>query len=552
MKVFTKQDIENMLEEEFVREIILPVLEGQGWQEVQNWHGRQELGKDVVGWRANPEVGYLETVAVVAKAVPPAGAKGVAVISIQVTQALKRPFRTRTNQRELHVDQVWVVVNKPLAKETRDSIDAGVVLPRGKLVILDLDDCWRLAQPFILTSKRDVLQLSQDTLSAFKSPYDLRLITTDQGQRLEVRERYPGQSEELPLQGRVMFTFEDPTKPQELTEYLKRIAETGEGEQLPEGINARIAADGIDDVAMQLFGGLPDQMSLFISSAETNEKIRLSFRFEPLDRAAVDLPFLEMDVLARGTKQMRMANEHQHLPIRVELIVVYEGEMTINLNVKVGEASAHWLDKGVKLLDAISRRGTVTVTNVDTGIAMHIWCIAIPQAKSSLPPSFADLARVLAAVEERTGRVLLFPIRAIFQEEAQIMEELKLIVDQGYTEGTTEKIQMEVLVNSRDLDERLEEIKGLASKGKFRKAGEETIEIFGTTLHLGRSVTTIPPATLINEAEIRTRMQQSSSDEDEIIVFHFETTGSGKLRKDFIDWQDGRVLYQELAPIGSE
>lgn len=544
MRVFTKQDVENMLEEEFVREIVLPILEGQGWQEVQNWHGRQELGKDVVGWRANPEVGYLETVAVVAKAAPPSGAQGAAVISTQITQALKRPFRTRTTLRELEVDRVWVAVNKPLAKETRDSIEAGITLPHGKLVILDIDDCWRLAQPFILTSKRDVLQLSQDTLKAFESPYDLRLITTDRGQTLEVHERYPGQSEELPLKGRVVFSLENETKPQELTEYLRRIEETGEEEELPEGITARIETEGIDEVALQLFGGLPDQMSLLMGSSETSEKIRLSFRVEPLDGPAVELPFLEMDILARGTKQMRMANEHQKLPIRVEMLVVYEGEMRLNFNVKVGEASAHWVDKGMKLLDAITRRGTISVTNVDTGIPMHVMCVAIPQGKIGWPPAFADLARVLSAVEERTGKVVIIPDRAFVHEEVRILEELRLIVDQGYTESTAKEFQLEFLVNSRVVDDLLVEVKAAVSEGTFRVGGVETIEIFGTALSLGRSMTTLPAATLTNEADIRTKVQRASSDEDKGIVFAFEITDGGRVRKEFIEWQDGKVLDQ--------
>jgi hypothetical protein len=544
MKVFSKQDIEKMLEEEFVREIIVPILEGHGWKEVQNWHGRQELGKDIVGWRANPEVGYLETLAVVAKAAAPSGAHGAAVISTQITQALKRPFRTPTTQRELDVDQVWVAVNKPLAKETKDSIEAGITLPRGKLVILDIDYWWRLAQPFILTSKRDILQLSQDTLKDFESPYDLRLITTDHGQSLEVHERYPGQSEELPLQGRVVFTFEDETKHQELTEYLRRIEETGEGEALPDGIRARIETEGIDEVALQLFGGIPDDMSFFMSSAEHREKIRLSFRVEPLDGPAVELPFIEMDVLARGTKQMRMANEHQDLPIRVELIVVFEGEMTFNLAVKVGQASAQWIDKGMKLLDAITRRGTVTVTNVDTGITMHQMCIVSPQAKSRLSPAFAELARVLAAVEARTRKVVIIPDTPVVQADAQILDELRLIVDQGYIDFTAETFQMEFLVNSNVLDDLLVETKGHASEGHFRARKDEIVEIFGTQLSLGRSDTKLPASTLTNETEIRSRAEEADSDEDQAIIFEFETNGGGKVRREYIDWQDGRVFDQ--------
>lgn len=545
MRVFTKQEVKSMQEEEFVKEIVLPILEGQGWQEVQNWHGGQELGKDVVGWRVNPEVGYLETVAVVAKASPPSGVQGTAVISTQITQALRRPFRTRTTQRELTVDQVWVAVNKPLAKETRDGIEAGIVLPRGKLVILDLNDCWKLAQPFVLTSKRDVLQLNQDTLKTFESPYDLRLITTDRGQTLEVHERYPGQSGELPLKGRVVFSFEAPENVQELTEYLRRVEETGEEEELPQGITARIETEGIDEVALQLFGELPDQMSLFImGSAKTNEKIRLSLRIAPLDRPVVELPFLEMDVLARGTKQMRMANEDQDLPVRLEMIVVYAGEMTLNVTVKVDQSSAHWVDKGMKLLDAITRQGTVTVTNVDTGIAMHQICIAIPQAKSGVSPAFAELARVLAAVEERTGKVLIIPNRSFNQEEVRTLEELRLVVDQGYFEGDVESFELEFLMNRSAIDELLAEVKGHASEGRFRERGEEKVEIFGTSFDLGQSITIFPAASLINETETRSRMQHIAPDEDEVVVLQFKPISSGKMRKDFVDWQDGRVLDQ--------
>ncbi|MGI8767223.1 MAG: hypothetical protein ACR2KM_12055, partial [Gemmatimonadaceae bacterium] len=469
-----------------------------------------------------------------------------------VTQALSRPFRTRTTQRELVVDQVWVAVNKPLAKETRDSIAAGVVLPRIKLVILDLDDCWRLAQPFVLTSKRDILQLSQDILRAFESPYELRLVTTEHSQSLEVRERFPGQSEQLPLRGRIVFPFETPEKSQELTEYLKRIEETGEEEQLPEGITAKIETDGLDDVALQLFGDFPAQMSLFMGSAETSEKVRLSIRVEPLDGAAVELPFLEMNILTRGTKQVRMANEHQNLPIRVELLVTSNREMTFNFTVKVGETSAHWVDKGMKFLDAIKRRGTVTFTNVDTGITMRQLCIALPQARKGWSPTFADLARVLAALEERTGKVVIIPDRPIVQEEAQIMEELKLVVDQGYTEDPIKEFQLDFLVNSMILNDVLAEVKQHASEGHLRESREELFEIFGTTLNLGRSIASIPPATLMNEAEIHNQMQQSGSDEDQIIGFQFETTGTGKLRRDFVDWQDGRVLIQEFEPTGNE
>lgn len=544
MRVFTKQEVETMLEDEFVKEIILPILEGLGWQEVQNWHGRQELGKDVVGWRSNPDVGYLESLAVVAKASAPSGAHGTAVISTQITQALNRPFRTRTTQRELEVDEVWVVVNKVLAKETRDSIKAGITLPRGRLVILDLDDCWKLVQRFVLTSKREALQLSQDVLASMESPYDLRLVTTERGQVLEVRERYPGQSEEMPLKGRVVFTFDKPERAQELTKYLKRVEETGEEEELPEGITARVETEGIDEVALQLFGGLPDQMSFTMGSSKTNEKVRLSFHVGPLEDTAVELPFVEMDILARGTKQMRLANDLQELPIRVEMLIVYAGEITVNFSIKVGEASAHWVHLGMQLLDAITQRGTITITNADTGIVMHQICVAFPQSSGDWPPGFAEVARVLKKVEERTKKVVVIPAKPFTQEEVDRLEELRLIVDHGYTEGTVSEFQVEFLVNKKILDGLLAEVNQLARAGDLCVGGDETVELFGATINLGRSTTRLPESVVVNEEEIRSILSSYESEEEVAITFKFQATDPGIARKDFVDWRDGRMIAQ--------
>ena len=112
-----------MDEASFRTGVLVPLLRAMGYRDVEHYHGRDELGKDIVAWRQDAD-GSRENVAVVAKVGPiNASASGDAgTVATQVRQALGSTYTDPTTGEERHAHRVIVATTGAIRDASRKAV----------------------------------------------------------------------------------------------------------------------------------------------------------------------------------------------------------------------------------------------------------------------------------------------------------------------------------------------------------------------------------------------------------------------------------------------
>ena len=90
--MFTKKQVQEMVERDLRKQVIDPLLRAMKLQGVHEYHGTTEFGKDFICWKVD-ELGNRQNLAVVVKAVPISGQSNASAdIENQVRQCFSKPY----------------------------------------------------------------------------------------------------------------------------------------------------------------------------------------------------------------------------------------------------------------------------------------------------------------------------------------------------------------------------------------------------------------------------------------------------------------------------
>jgi hypothetical protein len=112
--MFTKQQVQDMIESDLRKQVLVPLLRAMNFQSVHEYHGNTEFGKDIVCWKFD-ELHNRKNLALVVKATHVSGqSKAAADIENQVRQCFSKPYIDLITGSNEEVDRCWIVSNKAI------------------------------------------------------------------------------------------------------------------------------------------------------------------------------------------------------------------------------------------------------------------------------------------------------------------------------------------------------------------------------------------------------------------------------------------------------
>jgi hypothetical protein len=139
-----RKRIDGLSEDQFIEHVLLPLLDRMGFERIRRvrFHGRNEVGADILPFRYRTPLGTLEYYAVQAKAVvihgTSATSSNAGELISQATQALSVSFVDDLDNERKTLDKFIIATSKGITADARRIIEDAVEGKR-RLVFLDVD-----------------------------------------------------------------------------------------------------------------------------------------------------------------------------------------------------------------------------------------------------------------------------------------------------------------------------------------------------------------------------------------------------------------------------
>ena len=541
--LLTRHAFDNMDEATLRAQVLIPLLQEMGYQDVKEYHGTGELGKDIVCWKADA-FGGRQNLVVVAKATRMTGKakvdKGTAgEVSTQIRQCFGSNYADPITAKSQSANEVWVVTNKGISQQAIDAISAGVGASDMRSVrITDADNLWKLVVKHLPVSVLDHVGRLQRAVQDIDSPYQPRITLTGDQTSIAFEEKTPGSAKEQPLTFKARFVTKEASD--EFEEKLQHYRETGEGTEIPANL---IDNFEFPDILQKFFGSSPAGVKMTLIPAPVPKAIPVCVTFRCDDGDQYVCPYLVLQGVQVGTKRVRIVSEEGIIPFRLTLdMQTLEGEAffsKVDFTVDAREApyNAVQYSEWLHLNNCMSKALNIQIESVETGISLL-------ETKSSLgimtAPELDYVAFYdrLAAVQRRTKVPIIVPDRDLTEDEVRLIEELYEIVTTGRWEVEWSDAQITVEPDATFLSSLLEGFS--EDKPGFMIRNQEIIHmLFGIEIPIGPMRETVSGAKLANLEETREKLINLNSSSEPIEIILEPVTGGktpAKCIVEYVNW----------------
>jgi hypothetical protein len=544
-----RNELQQMDEASLRQVVIIPLMEKMGYGAVFEWHGGPgELGKDVVGWKAN-QLGNRRNTAVVAKVSRMSANNQLMDVATQVSQAFNTSFKDPSTGEDQRVHEVWIVTNKKLGKEARERLRAAVPSAFGPYIdVLDGNDLWRLMKKYFPIELHQLLDEAQHLLQRMRSPYSVtvHLSTESRGRTFTLEERQPWQPSGAAVSIQSVFKFPNTPEGRAKFEEFRSAMETGTEVELPgQYVNLQLPHD-LDSVLTELLGAPPSQLqNLSISSAVSSHRSPVRIDIVCDDGDAASLDYVELAVVRAGTKQITLSNASQPIPIGVNMVVDFGKDdermiSTITVTKKQVDAiAAPVLHDLLRMLRCMGKPCEVRITSLEERLV-----IALARSAGSggrgIPDQFVAMVGDLAAIQARVKTPIHIPNRELTRDELETIATLRTILHEGEINGGHDA-SLRMSVSVPHLQKVLDAIViGPRTSLRLEPREVQAVELFGTEITLGKVAYILEGITLANEQEVRSRLASNTATDEEVEL-RLVATESGRLVCHYLDWETGRI-----------
>lgn len=317
--MLSRARLSDMQEDEFRREVLLPLFQAMGFLDVVLQHGGiLEQGKDFVMWKRD-DLRERVNYAVVAKSGvisgQAIGRSSAAEVFFQVKQCFGRPFQDATTLEDQVVNRCIVVCSREVKKEAQHSIRS--VLGPELAPHVDFifgDKLWDLIERFMgpqtaIAKLKDAGQM-MDT----GSPHH-RVVANVRGADvvLTLEEKYPGAALAQPVEMNATFTFPNDTAGLAAREAFERHIKTGEPVEIGPEFIQRF------DLPEFLRPFLGDTIqTLKLGPAASQKSLTLDLTFESSESESRTIRALDFKMVQGGTEEITLTGKRQ--PYSVTLV----------------------------------------------------------------------------------------------------------------------------------------------------------------------------------------------------------------------------------------
>src|SRR5713101_7978286 len=368
--MFRKKQVQDMLEKDLRKQILVPLLQAMKFQGVHEYHGATEFGKDIVCWKFD-ELNNRKNLALVVKAVPVSGqSKDAADIENQVRQCFSKPYVDHITGSSEEVDRCWVVSNKPISHDAIELIKAGIghAVHRKNVEFIDIDVLWGLIEKHMpIQATLQKLEDVRHDFETWDTHYRLEARVDGTGIHHTLAEKFPGAAQEKPLEIRSVFEFPDTEDGREHRKALERFFETGTPTKIPA---AYIKSLEYSDFLQHVYPAMTKDGFLQFGTLPHPKPLLLEFEIVCDDGDRLVLNDIYLIRTKIGQKEATLTNDGQPIPIRMQVVLHFDGkvssfQMSLDQDISL---NVHLTLMQMRLLRCLSKPHTVHFTNLETGM----------------------------------------------------------------------------------------------------------------------------------------------------------------------------------------
>ncbi len=538
--MLTKIQLAQMNENDLRVKVIIPLLKAMKFLDVFEYHGGSlEQGKDVVFWKPD-ELKSRVNYAIVAKATDITGKAEVrpgtaGEVYMQIQQCFGQSFRDSVSGATENVHHCWIITNKRILKEAEQSICASLAINhlKNNVRFIDGNLLWELIEEHLpVRSAFQKIEEVQKVFASLDSHYRLALSEIDGPEvQFKLVEQFTGASKEKPLHFKPTFKFPHTTEGIAAKEALIRSISTG----VPIDIPGEFVANFEQPEFLELlFGDLKIQSMSMQGFPIAEHALLVHLEFENIYHNNCLVEYVELKLIHSSRDELIYTNDDQKIPLKVRLkLSPTTRKLDLNFTYKRLSNNVYQIYREFEFLNCVYYPFKLRLISGMDGIIFFE-----QQSTSGIsdPPNPRQLEffQNLNLIQSKLKQKLDFPERDLTDLELEIIAKLHVILREASLVAIL-KTPAVISVPFQDAKELFNKYARGEPVDLTLYEEDQTMELFGTILRLGRVRHSISNLRLIDINELAHRIDNTLDSKSEIEI-HFEsheqTIGISK----FLDW----------------
>jgi hypothetical protein len=346
-------------------------------------------------------------------------------------------------------------------------------------------------------------------------------------------EKFPGASQEKPIEIKSVFSFPDTKEGREFLKAVESFFETGTPVKIPA---AYIKSLEYSDFLQHVYPAITKDGFLLLGSVSNPKPLLLRCEVFCDDGNRFILNYIHLTCTQVGMKEVTLTNQDQPIPIKIRLVLradttVSSFHMALDHDISL---NVHQLLMQMQLLSCFSKPHTVRFTNLETGIlaGSSRSDVGLCDAPDS------DVMEALAALDAlqiKSGLLVSIPDRDLTDEEYQDINMLRVLFLTGKIDATWSNSTASMVVT----DDNREEIRQMLKRFEDGNSAnitfwqEEKFLLFSKEYPLGSIKPVVLSAKLANESEVETFLDQDLCGE---LLLRFVPGDDGSFTKEYVNW----------------
>jgi hypothetical protein len=533
--MFTKKQVQDMIEKDLRKQVLIPLLQAMQFQGVHEYHGTTEFGKDIVCWDTD-KLNSRENLAFVVKATAVSGQSNASAdIENQVRQCFSKPYIDPITGAEEWVDRCWVVSNKPISSNAVDLIKAGIghAVYAKNVTFVDVDKLWELVEEHMpLQAALQKLEDVRQDFETWDTHYRLEARINGTGIQHTLAEKFPGAALEKPLTFHMAFEFPNTADGREHVEALERFRETGAPIKIP---GTYIKNLEYPDLLQQVYPAMTNDGFLQFGPLPHPKPLLLRCEVVCDDGDRFVIEYIHLTCTQSGQKEATLNNESQPIPFKIQQIIHFDGSisgfhMSMDHDVTF---NVHQQLLQMQLIRCVSKPHTMRFTNLETGMLV---ASGRNEAGACEAPNedFLEALAALDALQIKSGKLVYLPDRDLTEEEYQDIAMLRALFRTGKIGVTWQCASASMIITDEDREEQGQMLQRFADgEGFYYLQPQETLSLFDQEYALGPIKQVSLPITLANWLEVKALVDQGFCGE---LRLEFIPRDDGSFTKEYVQW----------------
>lgn len=441
-----------MSEKDFREKLLIPLLKKMTFNDVYHYHGSTEKGKDIIFWR-NDELDVRNNYAIVVKADKitgnASGRNSANEVLFQIQQSFNEPYKDKISGAECIINIVWVVTNKIISKQARESIAS---ICNGRTIrFLELDDIYVMYIKNFKETPIENIIYNTSKLDSMSPNWGIGISKSKDKTIFFPVAKHEFADKVEPLN--MSFTIDSKARNKELDVDLNDLL-----------INPNKYNNGIFIPANQIknFQASPFLQNIIQSSnniglhfipVKTNPKL-IKIIIEDLYSNETEIDDIELLVKNEKDLFIVLSNEHQNILIKFELRIYFNNyNIDFSLNIDCNGFNVKFILKYYKFLNALSQTGKISFIDKSNN-SIFTQHKLTNNNDNNRYKDFIKLLEALNYIQNTLEIEIIFPEREILISEVEnifhiekiIKEKIPVFIEANIIEFELERVQINELL----------------------------------------------------------------------------------------------------------